>query len=81
EQDDEAYAEMIDDTNEMVIVCGMEYYPSTVLKEVNPIAYNCGFSDFQSSIIDDITYEIENAEIGDTIKNYGFEIEIVDEEE
>jgi hypothetical protein len=48
----EMYDDMLDDCNEEVQVCGMSYNPSRVLKEVDPIAYNCGFSDFCDSLLD-----------------------------
>lgn len=48
----ELYDDMLDDCNEVVQVCGMSYNPSRVLKEVDPIAYNCGFSDFCDSLLD-----------------------------
>ena len=49
----ERYNDMLDDCNPIVEVCGMKYNPSTVLKEVDPIAYNCGFSDYVSSLYED----------------------------
>jgi hypothetical protein len=30
-----------------VVVCGMNFSPSHILKECDPTAYRCGFSDFQ----------------------------------
>jgi len=41
------------DCEGMVSVCGIEFYPSRVLSELDPIAYRCGFSDFTDSLLDD----------------------------
>jgi hypothetical protein len=46
------YDDMIDDCEEVVSIFGMSYNPSRVLKEVDPIAYRCGFSDFCDSLLD-----------------------------
>jgi hypothetical protein len=53
----EMYDEDIDSEGD-VIVCGMKYLPSRVLKEVDPIAYDCGYNDYVDSLTDD--YIIEN---------------------
>lgn len=46
----ERYDEMLDECNEVVIVCGYEYAPSDALKRLDPIAYNVGFSDYCSML-------------------------------
>lgn len=46
----ERYDEMLDECEEEVKICGMSYCASRVLKEVDPIAYNCGFSDYVSQL-------------------------------
>ena len=43
---EDAYDEMLDEAGP-VTVCGMEFYPSRILEELDPIAYRCGFSDCQ----------------------------------
>lgn len=52
------YNEMLDDCYPPVNVCGYEYDPSRALKELDPIAYRVGFSDYCSSLEAD-GYEIE----------------------
>jgi len=47
---EELYKAYIDCTEPYVIIWGMEYAPSEVLKEVDPIAYRVGFSDFTASV-------------------------------
>lgn len=46
----ERYDEMIDECAGDVSIFGMTYCASRVLKEVDPIAYNCGFSDYVSQL-------------------------------
>lgn len=56
----EQYNQMLDDCYPSVKVCGYEYDPSRALKELDPIAYRVGFSDYCSSLESDgwsIDYE------------------------
>ena len=43
---DENYADWIDEIEGEVIICGMSYCASNILREVDPIAYRCIFSDY-----------------------------------
>ena len=45
---EQAYNEMLDDVYGMVTVAGYQYETSRLLKEVDPIAYSVGLSDFES---------------------------------
>ena len=45
----EQYDQMLDEAG-TVTVAGMEFYPSAVLKEMDNIAYTCGFVDYMDSI-------------------------------
>lgn len=49
ESSDEEYDEMLDSEG-LVNVVGLEFYPSTILKECDPVAYRCGKSDYDSNI-------------------------------
>ena len=40
------YNELIDECNPIIKIFDMEYLPSHALKELDPIAYNCGFTDW-----------------------------------
>jgi hypothetical protein len=42
---DEEYMEMLDDIYPEIDVCGYKYPAGQVLKEVDPIAFDCGKSD------------------------------------
>ena len=58
----EMYDEMLDDCHDDVKICGMTYATSRALKDVDPIAYRCGFSDYTASLeerkifVEGITY-------------------------
>ena len=40
------YNELIDECHAPIQIFGGEYLPSRVLKELDPIAYNCGFNEW-----------------------------------
>jgi len=46
----EQYDEMLDETNPQIVIGSLVYSPSDVLKSVDPIAYQVGFSDYLSFI-------------------------------
>lgn len=48
---EELYDEMLDEM-EWCSVGNMSFAPSRVLQALDPIAYNCGFSDFCDSLLD-----------------------------
>jgi hypothetical protein len=48
---EEMYDEMLNDM-EWCKVGTMEFAPSRVLQALDPVAYNCGFSDFCDSLLD-----------------------------
>ena len=48
------FDEFLDDEGS-VTVCGMEFYPSDILKSCDPIAYRCAKSDYESNYnLDDV---------------------------
>ena len=49
----EMYDEMLDDCEGPVTLCGMTYSASQVLREVDPVAYRCGFNDYVDSLTED----------------------------
>lgn len=50
---DGLYAETLDEIYPVVNVAGMEYSTSTVLREVDPIAFRCGVLDWVDSNLSD----------------------------
>ena len=62
----EQFDEMLNDCEEPVKCCGMEFEPADVLKTMDPIAYKCSFNDWLSSAIEDeIFFEHSDGEIYD----------------
>lgn len=53
---DDEYDEMLDDVYGDVEVCGMTCPSSRALKELDPIAYNCGKGDYESN------YDLDSCE-------------------
>lgn len=43
----ELYDDMLDETNPEVVIGGLTYLPSQVLKEVDPIAYRVGMTEYE----------------------------------
>jgi len=42
----EQYDNMLDDYNDLCVIGDLEFDPSRVLEELDPIAYQCGFNDW-----------------------------------
>ena len=75
---EEAYDNMLDEVHESCELCN-QYGASRILKEVDPIAYNCGYSDFIDSQSDSC-YELD----GEYYEQYEvdeIEAEIIADEE
>lgn len=50
------FDEFLDEIESEVTVCGMEFSPSDILKNCDPIAYRCAKSDYESD------YDLDNCE-------------------
>jgi len=51
--------------NDMLDECGIDasvYAPSRILQELDPIAYNCGHTDYNDSLLSEVNDEIESKE-------------------
>ena len=46
----ESYNDFLDEVNPEIVINGMTYSPSYVLREVDPIAYNVGLTDYQDML-------------------------------
>lgn len=55
---DESYDEWLDEISEPYELGYSTFYPSDVLKNCDPTAYRCGFSDYQESMRDSIEDEV-----------------------
>lgn len=47
------YDQMLDETNEQIVIGNLLYSPSDVLKAVDPIAYDIGFSEYVSYVMEE----------------------------
>jgi hypothetical protein len=63
---EEIYKDALDDSWPFYIIAGMEYSPSQILRECDPIAYRVGLSDFLGTqececgeVYTDCTCEVE----------------------
>lgn len=74
------YDDILDECYPSYKAFDMEFYPSQILKECDPIAYRCGISDEQSYKLDEAKDELDT--YNEFIVNgVHFEIEEEDEEE
>lgn len=72
---DEHYDDMLDDSSGDINICGCDYSASIALFRVDETAYNVGKNDYQSSVLQDIEYEIERLDDGDSYNNFDIEVE------
>lgn len=74
------YDDILDEIYEPYKIGCCTFYASQILKECDPIAYNCGISDEQSARYEDFKYDIENG-VETNVNGVKFLIEEDDEEE
>lgn len=74
---EEAYAEMLDECNEMVTIGSLTYYPSVALERIDPVAYRCGKTDWADAEYSDCLYDLERLDYGETWSRYGLNIKLV----
>jgi predicted nucleic acid-binding Zn-ribbon protein len=60
--DDTNYDDFLNDCNPMIKIGSLEYTPSEVLKNVDEVAYDCGYDDYCSQEISDIEDQTEELE-------------------
>jgi hypothetical protein len=70
----EAYDELLD-MDGPVKVGSMEFYPSDVLKNCDPIAYSIGVNEYIDSMIEDLRYDLERTEDEDEVADLNERIE------
>lgn len=74
---EEAYAEMLDECNEMVTIGSLTYYPSVALERIDPVAYRCGKVDWADAEYSDCLYDLERLDYGEKWERYGWECDLV----
>jgi hypothetical protein len=77
---EEEYNDCLDEGG-TVEICGMEYYPSHILEKVDPVAYRCGYADFEDSRTSDFAYDIERMCDGDEEEYYSYYVAVEEEQE
>ena len=66
------------DDEGLVPVCGMEFYPSDILKSCDPVAYHCAKSDYESNIdLDDVE---EYSDLKEELEDLESELEDLESE-
>jgi hypothetical protein len=53
---EDMYEELLNDYYEPVSICGMNYAQGHALRNLDPIAFRCGVSDWESEEFDEIHY-------------------------
>ena len=57
---EELFDQNLDESQDMISIGSLNYSPSDVLKNVDPIAYRCGVIDYMESLVGDcLTDEID----------------------
>ena len=75
---DNDFDEYLDECNETVNVFGMEFYPSDILKNCDPIAYRCAKSDYESNFdLDDCE---EYTDLKDELESLENDLESLNDE-
>lgn len=54
------YMELLNDVYEPVSICGMEYDAGRALEAIDPVAFRCGLSDYESEIQSELEDAIES---------------------
>lgn len=57
---DNNYDDLLDEDNEEYQIGYLTFSASDVLKNCDPVAYRCGKNDYESSLLEDAQYELEN---------------------
>ena len=50
---DDHWDEMLDEVHEPVTICGIEFLPSQILRDCDPVAYRVYRSDYESEMVSD----------------------------
>ena len=56
--EEDAYDEWLDEIEGEIAVGNLTFYASDILKNCDPVAYRCGFGDYQESMRDSINDEV-----------------------
>ena len=62
-ENEEEYDSMLDEYNEVIKICSLEYSASFILKNVDELAYNCGHNDYNDSLLSELEDELSDLEV------------------
>ena len=72
------FDEFLDEIEQPVNVCGMQFYPSDILKNCDPVAYRCAKADYESNYdLDDVE---EYSDLKDELEGLKDELEVLENE-
>ena len=75
---EEQFNDFLDDIEQSITIFGMEFYPSDILKNCDPIAYRCAKSDYEANFdLDDVE---EYADLKDELEDLESELEDLESE-
>lgn len=79
EEDDyaESFDDLLDEEGDIVIL-GIRYCRSTVLKKIDPVAYRCCLNDYLASI--DVEGDPKYQSLCEQIEELEYELELIEEE-
>lgn len=72
------FNEFLDEIEQPVNVCGMQFYPSDILKSCDPTAYRCAKSDYESNY--DLDEVEEYTDLKDELEALESELEELESE-
>ena len=75
------FEELIDHNYPMIEICGYEYYPSIVFREVDPMSYRSALKDWKSTEAGEIAWELVRMRDGETLPYYECHVTYLAEEE
>lgn len=78
---DDMYNDMLDDCYGEIEICGYSYSASKALRDVDSVAYRCGYLDFCDELQSDIRDELIRMDIGDSADFYDFTVTLVGNKE
>ncbi len=79
--DESYYDDLLDDCYGEIEICGYTYSASIALYRVDPVAYNCGRSDWEDFEAGEIEYDLERMSDGECDEFYGCKVLCEEDEE
>lgn len=72
---DSEYRDFIDEVYEPVVVCGYTYNSGALIESVDPIAFGCGKSDYESELTSELEQAVDNEDFDSIEFEEGFDID------